>query len=215
MIQEGDIGVGIFGVEGMQAANASDFAVPEFRALKRLLFMHGRWSYVRNSEMVLYFFYKNMLFTIPQFYFTFLNAWSGLSLFDDWYMTNYNMIFTALPLGFKAILDQDINFSRLGSINGEKVIIEKWKIRELLPYFYRVGQKDMIFNGKNFIYWIFQGVLHGFLIWASCTFALNNHVISEEGYMSDFWIKSITMFTCVIFVILSFKFRLQHLKRYS
>lgn len=42
MIQEGDIGVGIFGLEGMQAANSSDFAIPEFKALDKLLFVHGR-----------------------------------------------------------------------------------------------------------------------------------------------------------------------------
>lgn len=42
MIQEGDIGVGIFGNEGMQATNASDFAIPEFKALDKLLFVHGR-----------------------------------------------------------------------------------------------------------------------------------------------------------------------------
>lgn len=34
--------------------------------------------------MILYFFYKNMLFTIPQFFFVFLNAYSGLSLFNSW-----------------------------------------------------------------------------------------------------------------------------------
>lgn len=43
MIQEGDIGVGIFGLEGMQAANSSDFAIPEFKALDKLLFVHGRY----------------------------------------------------------------------------------------------------------------------------------------------------------------------------
>lgn len=67
--------------------------------------MHGRWSYVRNSELILYFFYKNMLFTIPQFFFIFLNSYSGQSLFDDWYMTFYNMIFTAGPLSVKAVVD--------------------------------------------------------------------------------------------------------------
>ena len=112
MIQEGDIGVGIFGLEGRQAANASDFAVPEFKALHRLLFLHGRWSYVRNSEMILYFFYKNMLFTIPQLFFIFLNAYSGKSLFDDWYMTFYNLFFTSIPLGVKAIIDQDIHYAK-------------------------------------------------------------------------------------------------------
>ena len=65
MIQEAHVGVGIFGHEGMRATVASDFALPEFKCLWRLLLVHGRWSYFRISELILYFFYKNMVFTIP------------------------------------------------------------------------------------------------------------------------------------------------------
>lgn len=84
MIQQGNVGIGLFGLEGMQAANASDFAVPEFQCIERLLFVHGRWLYLRNAEMILYFFYKNMLFTIPQFFFAIFNAYSAQSLFESW-----------------------------------------------------------------------------------------------------------------------------------
>ena len=84
MIQQGDIGIGLFGLEGMQAANASDFAVPEFQCIERLLFVHGRWLYMRNAELILYFFYKNMLFTIPQFFFIVFNSFSAQSQFDEW-----------------------------------------------------------------------------------------------------------------------------------
>jgi len=42
MIQEADIGIGIFGNEGMNAVQASDFGIGEFRCLWRLLFVHGR-----------------------------------------------------------------------------------------------------------------------------------------------------------------------------
>ncbi len=84
MIMQGNIGIGLFGLEGMQAANASDFAIPEFQCIERLLFVHGRWLYLRNAEMILYFFYKNMLFTIPQFFFAIFNAFSALSLFESW-----------------------------------------------------------------------------------------------------------------------------------
>lgn len=61
----------------MRAVQASDFALPEFKALWKLLFVHGRWSYIRNSEMILYFYYKNVIFALPQFYFCLQNAWSG------------------------------------------------------------------------------------------------------------------------------------------
>lgn len=42
-----------------QAVMASDFAVPRFRFLQRLLIVHGHWCYTRLASMALYFFYKN------------------------------------------------------------------------------------------------------------------------------------------------------------
>lgn len=65
MIQAAHIGVGLYGNEGMRAVQSSDFALGEFRCLWRLLLVHGHWNYIRIAEMVLYFFYKNMIFTVP------------------------------------------------------------------------------------------------------------------------------------------------------
>ena len=97
MMQEAHIGIGIYGNEGMRAVQASDYAIGEFQGLSRLLLVHGRWCYIRISEMIIYFFYKNMLFTLPQFYYAFQNGFSANSIYEDWYLSLYNMIFTALP----------------------------------------------------------------------------------------------------------------------
>ena len=51
MIQAAHVGVGISGEEGLQAANSSDYAIAQFRFLKRLLLVHGHWSYHRNGNM--------------------------------------------------------------------------------------------------------------------------------------------------------------------
>jgi P-type E1-E2 ATPase len=51
MIQAAHIGVGISGQEGMQAVMASDFAIAQFRFLKDLLLVHGRWSYIRITKV--------------------------------------------------------------------------------------------------------------------------------------------------------------------
>ena len=112
MIKTAHIGVGLYGEEGMGAVLASDYALPEFRMLWRLLLVHGRWNYIRISEMVLYFFYKNMLFTIPQFIFAFYCGFSGQTIFDGIYITLYNLIFTSIPLVVRAVLEQDVYYVR-------------------------------------------------------------------------------------------------------
>jgi phospholipid-transporting ATPase len=110
MIKTAHIGIGLYGEEGMSAVQASDYALPEFRMLWRLLLVHGRWNYMRISEMILYFFYKNMLFTIPQFVAAFFNGFSGQTVFDDIYITLYNLMFTSIPLLCRAVLEQDVNY---------------------------------------------------------------------------------------------------------
>lgn len=47
------IGVGISGKEGRQAVNNSDFAIAQFRFLKRLMLVHGHWDYRRICKVCL------------------------------------------------------------------------------------------------------------------------------------------------------------------
>jgi phospholipid-transporting ATPase len=65
MIQKAHVGVGIYGKEGQQAARSADYAIGQFKFLKPLMFIHGRESYRRNSLLVAYTFYKNILYVIP------------------------------------------------------------------------------------------------------------------------------------------------------
>jgi len=137
MIQAAHVGVGISGLEGMQAVMASDFAIAQFRYLTDLLLVHGRWSYLRVCkvlcflncnvyclilsyilvfhvvtlenvllQVVLYFFYKNLTFTLTQFWFTFQTGFSGQRFYDDWFQSLYNVIFTALPVIIVGLFDK-------------------------------------------------------------------------------------------------------------
>lgn len=82
MITEAHVGIGIRGVEGQQAARASDFAIGEFRILKELLLNHGRECYRKNTALICYNFYKNMLLVLPQWWYAFVNGFSGASNYD-------------------------------------------------------------------------------------------------------------------------------------
>ena len=44
-----------------QAVLASDFNMGRFKFLKKLLLVHGHWCYSRLANMMLYFFYKNVV----------------------------------------------------------------------------------------------------------------------------------------------------------
>ena len=66
MIQEAQVGVGIRGKEGLQAARTADYSVSFFRALQRLVLVHGRWSYYRTALVAQYSFYKSFLFCFLQ-----------------------------------------------------------------------------------------------------------------------------------------------------
>ena len=68
MITAAHIGVGILGLEGAQAARASDYAIGQFKYLKRILFFHGRECYRRNALLICYGFYKNVVASLPQFW---------------------------------------------------------------------------------------------------------------------------------------------------
>ena len=58
MIQTAHVGIGICGQEGVQAVNASDYAIAQFRFLENLLLVHGRNNYRNLSTTILYSFYK-------------------------------------------------------------------------------------------------------------------------------------------------------------
>jgi phospholipid-transporting ATPase len=68
MIQAAHIGVGISGMEGLQAARSADVSIGQFRYLRKLLLVHGAWSYQRVSKAILYSFYKNITLYLTQFW---------------------------------------------------------------------------------------------------------------------------------------------------
>ncbi|XP_075772592.1 phospholipid-transporting ATPase VA isoform X2 [Pelodiscus sinensis] len=108
MIQVADVGVGISGPEGMQAVMASDFAVPRFRHLEKLLLVHGHWCYSRLANMVLYFFYKNAMFVALLFWYQFYCGFSGSSMIDQWYLIFFNLLFSSLPQLVTGVLDKNV-----------------------------------------------------------------------------------------------------------
>ena len=154
MIQEADVGVGIMGEEGKQAENASDFSIPRFEFLLPLIFNFGRISYFRNTQLILYFYYKNFIFTIPQFLFGFVCFTSQQIFYNSFYIMSYNLFFTALHVPARAVTDIDIDDNADYYSPGY--------LLESFIYFY--GQREKLFNPKKFIMWLLAGSIESIIV---------------------------------------------------
>jgi magnesium-transporting ATPase (P-type) len=156
--------------------------------LRPLLLFHGRTNNIRISGMILYFFYKNFVFTLSHFYFAFYNNFSGQTIYDDWYITLFNLIFTSLPLMIRAGFDHDVKPDD-GSV-----------IYEMMPFLYEENRTNSIFNIKTFLLALGRGILHGLINFFFILFATYDNSIDSHGNMIDLWYLSCNIFTNVIFV---------------
>ncbi|XVF60291.1 hypothetical protein PTKIN_Ptkin08bG0033600 [Pterospermum kingtungense] len=185
MLQEADIGVGISGVEGMQAVMASDFAIAQFRFLERLLLVHGHWCYRRIAMMICYFFYKNITFGFTLFWFEAYASFSGQAAYNDWYMSCYNVFFTSLPVIALGVFDQDVS-ARLCLKN---------------PLLYREGVQNNLFSWVRILGWMFNGVVSSVIIFFLTTNSITGPAFRKDGQLADYAVLGVTMYTCVVWTV--------------
>ena len=189
MIMEAHIGIGIYGEEGMRAVQSGDYAIGEFKILHRLLLFHGRIFYVRNTQCILYFFYKNFVFTLVQFIYGFYTNFSGQTIIDDWYISFYNLIFTALPLGARALLDIDLR-PEDGTV-----------VAKLMPFIYAELKKYPYFNKKIFFLYLLKGTVHCLINYFFTVYSTINIPIDKEGNTDCLWYTSVDLYTNIILIV--------------
>ncbi|XP_010548246.1 PREDICTED: phospholipid-transporting ATPase 3 isoform X2 [Tarenaya hassleriana] len=184
MIQAAHVGVGISGLEGMQAVMASDFAIAQFRFLTDLLLVHGRWSYLRICKVVMYFFYKNLTFTLTQFWFTFRTGFSGQRFYDDWFQSLYNVVFTALPVIVLGLFEKDVSAS----------------LSKRYPELYREGIRNSFFKWRVVAIWaasaVYQSLVCYLFVTASAFGGKN-----WSGRVFGLWDVSTMVFTCLVIAV--------------
>ena len=143
MIKSANIGVGIKGEEGVQAANSSDFSIGQFRFLSRLLLIHGRVNYIRVASFIGYFFFKNMTLAMTEFWFAGFNQFYGSVLHEAWHTSLFNVVFTSFPVLIMAIFDTDMRHK-------EDIYSH--------PDLYRAGQENRYFKVSAFLSWVAEAI---------------------------------------------------------
>eukprot|EP01088_Endostelium_zonatum_P010647 TRINITY_DN2416_c1_g1_i1.p1 TRINITY_DN2416_c1_g1~~TRINITY_DN2416_c1_g1_i1.p1 ORF type:complete len:1272 (-),score=336.31 TRINITY_DN2416_c1_g1_i1:51-3866(-) len=187
MIQEANIGVGIFGKEGNQAARSADFALRQFSHLKRLIIVHGRYSLLRNALLVHYSFYKNAAIFLCQFWFATLCGFSGQTLYDDIIMTCFNITITAAPPLIVGTFEKDV----------DDEVLEK------NPELYERTQSGQVFTGWTLGKWLVSGLWHSIvLFWLGVWIEMSlEGFLVEKGKEGGFWMMgNVMMFTGMVMV---------------
>ena len=189
MIMEAHIGVGIYGEEGMRAVQSSDYAIGEFQCLTPLLFFHGRTNYVRNTECIKYFFYKNFVFTLVQFLYGFYCNFTGQTIIDDWFITTFNLLFTSLPLALRALLDHDLKPDDGDIIN------------KMLPYMYKENREKPLFTITNFLLILLKGSIHCIINFYIIIYVFKDQSFDKKGNIPELWVISVCLYTNMLLIV--------------
>lgn len=149
MIQAAHVGIGIAGEEGLQAVNSSDYAIAQFRYLKRLLLVHGHWSYYRNGNMIINFFYKEIINIGYLFWFQIYCAWSTAQAIDYVYLLFWNAFWTVAAVIGMGIFDRNVN---------DRVLME-------VPELYRRGREGRYFGLRPFLWYMLDGAYQSVVLY--------------------------------------------------
>ncbi|CAH2223476.1 probable phospholipid-transporting ATPase IH isoform X1 [Pelobates cultripes] len=185
MILEAHVGIGIIGKEGRQAARNSDYAIPKFKHLKKMLLVHGHFYYIRIAELVQYFFYKNVCFIFPQFLYQFFCGFSQQPLYDTAYLTLYNISFTSLPILLYSLIEQHVSVDVL----------------KRDPSLYRDIAKNALLRWRLFIYWTFLGLFDAVIFFFGAYFLFDNATVTSNGQMLGNWTFGTLVFTVLVFTV--------------
>lgn len=153
MIQEAQVGVGITGREGKQAARAADFSISRFSDLRSLVFVHGQLAYNRTAFVIKYSFYKSVLIGIIQLVHNIFHThYSGGSFWDGFGLTLWNGLYS-LPQTMLYCLDRKV----------------PRRVLEQTPALYKVTRSGVDlgvcqFFGSFIFRGVFQSILAYFLV---------------------------------------------------
>jgi len=184
MIQMASVGVGISGREGLQASRAADYSFAKFKFLKRLILVHGRRSYKRTALIAQYSFYKSLLIAFIQICYSYYTLFSGVTFFDGFALTVYNLVFTGIPIFFY-LLDKDLP---------DETLIEH-------PDLYKETQRSKNLTVGTIIGWIALAAVQAVIVfWMTIYIFGTNFLFRQTGFPIDYVTISFVTYTVIIFI---------------
>ncbi|PQE18932.1 phospholipid-transporting ATPase protein [Rutstroemia sp. NJR-2017a BVV2] len=154
--------------------------------LRKLLLVHGAWSYQRVSKVILYSFYKNITLYMTQFWYSFQNTFSGEVIYESWTLSFYNVFFTVLPPLAMGIFDQFISA----------------RLLDRYPQLYQLGQKNTFFKMHSFWSWVGNGFYHSLILYVASELIWWRDLPQGDGKTAGHWVWGAGLYTAVLATVL-------------
>ena len=201
MIRTSNVGIGIFGKEGYQAAYNSDYAISQFKYLKRLLFFDGRVTASKNCYFLYHYFFKNFIFTMVLFWFGVYSFFSGGNYYDDYYSMGFNAFATLFTLAFHVILEYEFD-PEFSSFNDYFTDKEKKLLKYLIPDIYKEYRDSHPFNYIKFVAIFLIGTVFSAICYLIPVYSFRNNFYGAGlmGYQFCIWDTSIITYLAILIV---------------
>lgn len=162
MIQVANVGVGIFGKEGNQAALAADFTINKFSYLCKLLFFHGRNAHRGVSSISQFVLHRGLIISWIQETFSLLFFMISMPIFNGLMMVTYSAVFTTFPV-LTVIYDVDISWENM---------------KDYLSYYLPSGKGVSI---KHFLIWCAISIYQAAAIFITSFYLFENFLSNFVG----------------------------------
>jgi len=157
MIQAADVGIGVEGKEGKQAALSADYSIPKFEYLNKLLLWHGRNAYKGSSVLAHFVIHRGLIISFLQAFFSLVYYDLSISIYTGILNLGYTTIFTWLPV-LSLLYDKDIDEERALQF----------------PNLYKSLQKGRELNLKSFFIWLWWSLYQGAVIMLCTIYMFDN-----------------------------------------
>lgn len=192
MINVATVGVGIKGKEGGQASLAGDFSLMTFHHLSKLIFYHGRNNLIRFSKLTINSFFKNVFLISFQFNFNFATGFSGLSIYNYYFVNYFNVLYTAFIPFSVAVFDKGKDANHFMDVTAQNKIIKTYH------------ENRHFFSGTTILSSILFAATKGTILYWMSYFILDWNYIFSTIYFS--WVVFLSTFLFQTYLIEFFNF---------
>jgi len=140
---------------------------------------------IRNALIIHYSFYKNTAVFLAQVWFALFSGFSGQTLYDDWIMTFFNIVFTSWPPIAIAVFETDISH----------------RVIDANPHVYSRVQSNRVFTIWTLFGWFLSAFYHSLVIFFGAYFLWMNGLQDPWGRDSGFFMMGQTVMMVGILVV--------------